>query len=156
MLFCSLTPPTVYDINRRVVVYVFNGLMFNRFTPAGWPTDQAQQHSAGAVSHGRRAQWAVYRRRSPYQCRQGIRHGRRLQVRHQTASWEGTDGQHCQSIQVNAIAQLEVMMCSHCPTPIKNGFNFNMDSCLHWPTQTQIQTPTQMQIGSNSNPLVQS
>ena len=35
MLFCSLTPPAVHNINRRIEVYVFNGLMFNRLTPAG-------------------------------------------------------------------------------------------------------------------------
>ena len=39
------------------------------------------------------------------------------------------------------------MECSHwatpTQTPIKNGFNYNMQNCSHWPTQTL----TQMQMG---------
>ena len=40
------------------------------------------------------------------------------------------------------------MECSHwkTPTPIKNGFNYNMQNCSDWPTQT----PTQMQMGRKS------
>ena len=43
------------------------------------------------------------------------------------------------------------MECSHWPTPtqtpIKNGFNYNMQHCSDWPTPTQTLIPTQMQMG---------
>ena len=45
--------------------------------------------------------------------------------------------------------KITLMECSHCPsltqtqTPVKKGFNYNTQNCLHWPTPT----PTQMQMG---------
>ena len=56
---------------------------------------------------------------------------------------------HCANVNADARRGWTLMVCSHWPTPIKNGLYRLVWRCSYWQTQAQslTPTPTQMQLG---------